>query len=655
MTRRPQLALRPIDPRLAFALGCLLVAAAYWVGLRGPLLLDDPPNLAKVFEWLDGHRSWQSTLFDNTSGYGGRPLSMASFLFDAAVWHRDIWHFKLTNVLLHLACGTALLFLYRALLYCDPRLARHASWLAVLLALGWLALPIHASSVLYVVQRMAILSALFTILTLYVYVRARVAIDRGSRVGVAVMWLGVPLLTMLAFTSKENGLLAPLLALAVELSFLRPVAGQRRPRPVVWFLAVTVAVPMIAACVLLLAEPDRWLGAYALRDFTLLERVLTQPRVLWDYVAASLLPQGPRLGIFHDNFAKSSSLWSPWTTLPAMAAWLAVLAGAIRFRRRYPTIFGGVLVFLCGHAMESTILPLELYFEHRNYLPSIGMMLALAGVWGAIAERMPSPTRLYRFARTAAVAVTLLVFLGATHGRARVWSTPETLYAQEARFNPGSPRVHSNLAAVAMASGNLEAALGHVAAAEGASTTGGDMTHSLWRLLAYCETRRPPPRDLYSELEARAHGAISSYAMQAWDLLVERAGHGRCPGLDVDELIDLAQPWVNHNPVPSQFQENWRPRLDLARLMAFRGDLAAAAVQGDIAWRDSGANVGVGMFLFQVNASLGRVDACHGILAQLQRAARQGDYRLARTLASFSQALADGSIEAAAPAATSAE
>ena len=639
MIRLQRQAMRELRWRAAFLVGCILIVAAYWAGLGGPLLLDDAPNLAKVFEWLSGDRSWQSAVLDNTSGYGGRPLSMASFVLDAVFWRGQVSHFKLTNLMLHLACGAALLRLYGSLLVRDPQLARHTPWLAPLLAIAWLLLPIHASTVLYVVQRMAILSALFTILALLVYVQARVAIERGSRLGVATMWIVLPALTLLGFASKENGLLAPLMAGAIELAYFRPPGGSRRPRAVSWFLTATVAVPALVGSALLLSQPDRWLGDYLVRDFTLTERVLTQPRALWDYVAASLLPRTPHLGLFHDNFAVSTGLWSPWTTMPAALGWLLVLLGAVRARTAHPAILGGVLLFLCGHVMESTILPLEMYFEHRNYLPGAGMMLALAGVAGAAAARIPAPSRLFRGAVATVAAMALLVLLAATHGRARVWSSSETLFAQEARFNPDSPRLQSNLAVIAMQADDLDGALGHVARAEAAGQAGPVATYPLWRLLSYCETRTAPPDALYRDLDARARGGIPSYAMQAWTLVVDRAEQDRCTGLDVDRLITFGEAWVDANTLPPRFQESWRPRFDLARLLASQGRLAGAAAQGDRAWRESSANVGVGIFLFRVNASLDRAGMCRSILASLERSEGRGNHRLDGVIASFRRTL----------------
>src|SRR5690606_28517844 len=143
-------------------------------------------------------------VFGNRSGPLGRPIAMASFLADAAIWGNSLWHAKLTSLLLHLACGWILFLLCRRLIARDPALARHR-WLPLLIAFTWMALPIQVSSVLYLVQRMAILSALWMALAMYCYVVAREAQERYRWWGTWLLWLGIPALTVAAAFSKENG------------------------------------------------------------------------------------------------------------------------------------------------------------------------------------------------------------------------------------------------------------------------------------------------------------------------------------------------------------------------------------------------------------------------------------------------------------------
>ncbi len=631
-------------PWLILLSGLAFVTLAYWAGLGGPLLLDDVPNLGDVGDWLAGQRSWQNVVFGNRSGLLGRPLSMLSFTLDAGLSHGDLWVAKLVNLGLHLACGVLLFALYRRLLARDAGLRSVAWWLAPVLAVLWMALPIQVSSVLYLVQRMAILSALFTLAGLWLFVVARERIERGQPRGAWLLWLGVPACTVLAALSKENGLLLPPLAFALELAYFAPATATRRPWPVRGFFLLTVALPALAALGLLLIRPAFYFGGYGLREFTPAERLLTEPRVLWDYIGAILVPNGPMLGLFHDNFPKSTGWFTPWTTATAIAAWLLALLLAWRMRRTAPAVLAGVLLYLVGQSMESSVFGLELYFEHRNYLPGIGVLLAVAGLLGLLLQRLPAPTPIFRKAAPWLLGLVCATYLLATHGRAVVWSSADTLYAQELAHNPDSPRLRSYLAGRAMEAGNLPAALEHIAAAERNESPRQRMTASLWRVLAYCSASTPPPATLYGELEQRAHGQIETFAMVAWEQIAVKAEAGKCPGLDLSQLTTIGAQWLAQDPQPRTHMQNWRTRYYLARLLASQGHLHAAAEQGDRAWRDADFNNGIGVFVFQVYASLGNSTRCREILTHMQHARGNGDYKLDAMIDAFSNALKDGAI-----------
>ncbi len=627
----------PWGPSLFLAASLVVVTLAYWIGLSGPFLLDDFGNLRDIGDWVAGERTWLSAVLNNRSGMGGRPLSMLSFSADAALWGMDAWHFKLTNLLLHLACGIALWALARRLCARDPDLRAHAAWTAAALAALWLALPIQVSSVLYVVQRMAILAALFMFCALWLYVVAREQLEQGSRRGMFNLWLGVPTLTGLAFLAKENGALVPLMALVLEIAYFRPSPAQRRPRAVWWFFLLLVALPAVLFLIHIAIRPGWLLDGYRLRDFTLMERLLSQPRILWDYVGSIFLPYGPRLGLFHDNYPKSTGLLSPWTTLVACLAWLVTMALAWRHRIRHPGLLAGAGLFLAAHAMESSVFALELYFEHRNYFASAGLLLMAATLasWGLWRIR---PTPIFRTTLLALAGMLLIVMLTVTHGRARVWASTETLYGQELIHNPDSPRLRSFVAGAAIQSGDVDAALAHIAAAERHQDPRQAMTSTLWKFTAYCKSPTPPPAHLYAEADARAHGVIQTYAMTAWEILAREIELGRCPTVDLHRLVPIVDRWTNQSPLPRTTQSVWRTRYYLARMHAMQSDLAAAADLGEAAWMDSGYNPGIGVFVFQVNASLGRDEKCREILGRLKQS-EGGDLKLNRAIRTFEAAL----------------
>jgi hypothetical protein len=129
---------------------------------------------------------------------------------------------------------------------------------------------------------------------------------------------------------------------------------------------------------LFLIAPETITVGYAGREFSLSERLLTQTRMLWHYVGWLVIPNIMDMGFQHDDIPLSRSLWQPLTTGLSLLAWCALLISTLIWRKRYPFLLFATLFFIVAHFMESTVLALEMVYEHRNYLPSVGISIILA-------------------------------------------------------------------------------------------------------------------------------------------------------------------------------------------------------------------------------------------------------------------------------------
>ena len=631
--------IRLLDVRLLLVLGCLLVLASYWVGLRGGFLLDDQENFTQLERLARGEVTWLGPIVSNSSGPLGRPLSMASFVATVSAGGHVPWAYKVGNLFLHVSIGALMALLALLCTRRDASLSQRAPGLAVLLGVLWMALPIHVSTVLYPVQRMAQLSTFFLVagLIAYVTIRERLAAAPESR-GAAIGLLGSIIgFTALAALSKENGLLLPLLCLALEITlFANEARGRIAARN---SLILTLGLPATLGAIALGMFHERLLGGYAIRDFTMLERLLTQPRVLWDYVLNVLLPAGPRLGVYQDDFSVSRTLWHPWTTLPALLGWLILLSAAVRWRKQAPVFAAGLFVFLGGHAMEAGIFPLELYFEHRNYFPSIGLLLMLSGIIPVLADRLGAITPAFRRLAAAAPIALALVMMGAVHARALVWASPELLMAQSQQNRPGSARVQSTLAARAMEDGDLGSALAHLDALERLSGPIERGSTAIWRVVAYCVTGHTVPEELVAAVRATLQPRPTVFGLRAGIILSERIEAGRCGGPTFAEWADLYRVWVDRLEVNPQSLAGWRLRLIAARLAAAAQDWPGALALGRDAWADSGWNPGAGIFVVQVANSIGDIDQSSQLVDQLVATAPPWDLRVQRAIASFREHL----------------
>jgi tetratricopeptide (TPR) repeat protein len=346
--------------------------------------------------------------------------------------------FQITNVIIHAATALAVLALLLQILERSGASPTHG-WLAATAATAaWALHPIQVQTVTYIVQRMASLAALFMLLAIIAYVRGRLT-RRGH------IWYPLALIAAgAAWFSKENAYILPALILLAEFTLCRPAGHSVRTG----FDRILLAAPFallayIVADLSILHGPlrDYVVTDYAHRDFTLSERLLTQPRVILFHVGQILWPLPDRFSIEHD-FIVSTSLWSPWTTAAAIAALFTWIACGTWFalRSRFPVTGFLMLWVPATLAIESSLFALEMVFEHRMYLPSVGLagLLALACL------------RLLRAGHdrhaTAAALLIVVALLTATLARVPTWRTPITLYEQATLHAPRAPRAWTNLA-----------------------------------------------------------------------------------------------------------------------------------------------------------------------------------------------------------------
>lgn len=186
------------------------------------------------------------------------------------------------------------------------------------------------------------------------------------------------------------------------------------------------------------------------RDYSQYERLLTQSRVLVDYLQHWFIPNLYTTGVFQDHFIKSTAFFSPLTTALSTLLHVVLIAAAFAKRRSWPLFALAVLFFYAGHLLESTVVNLELYFEHRNYLPACFLFLPLLA-W--LHRRISGQAFVL-----AALAVTLLLG-GFLRYSATVWESYPDMAAASAQKAPTSARAQSQLATQLFNRGQAEAAL----------------------------------------------------------------------------------------------------------------------------------------------------------------------------------------------------
>lgn len=375
-----------------------------------------------------------------------RPVAYLSFALNWYFGGNNVLGYHLVNILLHV--GTAFL-LYLTILHllnapalCEQQRSAHSKHLiALLAALLWALNPIQTQTVTYIVQRMAGLATFFSLAALLCYLLGRRA---GTRSTQWAWFLATLACFVLALGSKENSITLPAVLLLVEWIFFRSLARATGRH----LLAGTglLVVASLAIYLLTNGNPIGSITGYDHRSFTLGQRLLTESRIMVFYLSLLFFPAPWRLSLDHD-IVLSTSLLQPPTTALSITFLFGLTVWALWKHKSLPLVAFAVLFFLLNHLIESTVFPLELIFEHRNYLPSLFLFLPLAVVLVDFYESDRLRAAPGRRAIVAGVVFVLLCTLGAaTYSRNAVWRTEQSLWEDSLAKAPGQSRPYINLA-----------------------------------------------------------------------------------------------------------------------------------------------------------------------------------------------------------------
>lgn len=415
---------------------------AYYPGLAGPFVLDDHASLARLGDF-GGVRDWETFkafVFGGTAGPTGRPLSLISFLIDGTNWPTDAWPFKRTNLVIHLFNGLLVGLLVQKLMEASGFDLVSRRWIALVAAAFWLLHPFLVSTTLYAVQRMAQLSTLFMLAGIIVWLHGRMLLGQSKRRSYLWMSFSLPAFTFLAMISKENGILLPLLVGAIEVTIF---ASRREQHPALdmrWTgLYMWLPLLVIGGYLFSRILHPTFFIALPRRDYSVYERLLTEPRVLFDYLQNWFIPKLYTTGVFQDHVLHSGGLFSPVTTVLSIVLLLLLTGGALAMRKRWPLAALAVLFFLANHLLESTVINLELYFEHRNYLAASLLFLPLLSLLWSKTNR--------RVFAVSSICIVLLLG-GFTRYSSTVWSSYESMVEASARKALTSARAQSQYASL---------------------------------------------------------------------------------------------------------------------------------------------------------------------------------------------------------------
>lgn len=416
-------------PRLMAWVLVLLVALVYSGSLNAPFILDDFRAIT------ENPRLANFDLSDMV-----RPVAHLSFALNYVIGGTAPFVYHVTNVAIHLAAVLLVFGLCRRLLVLR-RVPRSIRWrhneLAFVIALLWGLHPLQTQAVTYVVQRAESLMALCYLACLYALLRAarRGAVLRWALVAGFAAWVGIGTKQVLAGV--------PIVALLMDLSFL-----SRRPRDAIvhrWpvHVALFSAWGFLAT---LYALSDGTQAALAVGtqggghdSVSGIAYLLTQCEVIPHYLRLAFWPDALVLDYMWPLRDSLLDVWPGGLLLCVLG--VATLVGLVR--RRVGS-FWGVLFFIVL-APSSSLQPLpDPAFEHRMYLPLLGVVgTAVTALWALLA-RLPR--------RRAGAIALALALLAASGLGARTWirnadyGDPARMWRTVLAHRPDNLRAHVNLA-----------------------------------------------------------------------------------------------------------------------------------------------------------------------------------------------------------------
>lgn len=530
----------------------------YWDGLFGSFVLDDYVHLQKINLHALTFSDLLKASMSTESGPLSRPiailtLAMNQYFNPNALLIRDAFDFKLVNLIIHLSTALIIYQFLSLLLKQNEGIQQNAITITVLFTtVLWMIHPLEVSTVLYVIQRMTELSSLFIMLGLTGYLLGRQRLIAQLPYAKGIMISSFLVNFILAILSKETGILMSLYLITIEyIFFANTPLSQPAQRFINRFTLLFGFGPLLLGCAYFLKNMGIYLNAYQTTGFSLVERIYTQIHVLFYYLQLILLPNLQELSLYHDDFPITSSI-TPTTAILALGI-LGLIVGAIIYRKKYPILAFGILWFFASHVLESTILPLEMVFEHRNYLAILGLVLPIGYAFSnwCISTTL---TRKLTFKTKFILCLIFTLFISSlTYSRNQTWSNPIVFIAMNLEHHPKSSRIHTEWANIKLELNELDAALDELKiAATLAPHNAGPIVQ---QVLIHCNLPALPDFLYQNALHSLSKENVTPYAINSMDQLVQNRLRNQCSAVSSEKIYNLIDGALHNTKI--QHNQNW--------------------------------------------------------------------------------------------------
>lgn len=403
-------------------------------------------------------------LFDIKSWWSYVPSRAICFFTFALNYYfnkTDVWGYHLFNLLIHLI-NALLIWQLMLATFSTPgvknnRIAKFSAHCSLLAALLFVSHPVQTQAVTYIIQRLASLATLFYLLSLLLYVKARlISIQKANNKihkHSVFLFAGSFISGILGMLTKEITFTLPFAIILYEFYFLQnksfslpslrslfSVKNYRLIAIVIFFLAIICIIPYHFSFKVFAPVPPQGGSNETITAATYL---FTQFRVLVTYIRLMFLPINQALDY---DYPLSYTLFDIKTIASLLFILFLIALAKILFKN-YRLISFGILWFFLTSAVESSVIPIaDVIFEHRTYPMSFGFFMALVSaafyVFSYLKKDSPFNIKHSPFLYTFITLILIYSYL--TYQRNKVWQDEYKLWADNIKKSPGKARVWYN-------------------------------------------------------------------------------------------------------------------------------------------------------------------------------------------------------------------
>lgn len=450
---------RPIFHALLIALVGLF---AYSNTFHAPFHFDDIPNIVdnpivKDFKYFaEPPAAKEFALYD---AFRTRFIGYLTFALNYSLHDLDVPGYHIANLAIHII-NALLVYLLGLLTFKTPYFKVHSSssmvyentksstMIAFFSALLFISHPIQTQAVTYIVQRLASLATMFYLLSLVAYINCRLSSSSTKRYSFYAVSL---ISAVLAMKTKEIAFTLPVIIVLYELMFF----GREIKKRILYLIPILLTLLIIPLTLLGTGKPvgnlisDMSEATRVQTTVSRLDYLFTQFRVIVTYIRLLFLPINQNLDydypIYHSFF--DPGVFMSFLLLLSLCSFAVYLLITSRIKRHVSRLIAfGIFWFFITLTVESSIIPIvDVMFEHRVYLPSVGAFMAITTTLFYGTSRIKHTWPQIERAIIPAFALVVIVLSGTTYARNIVWRDEVGLWEDVVKNSPENARGHNNL------------------------------------------------------------------------------------------------------------------------------------------------------------------------------------------------------------------